>query len=283
MASDARRGRPRAAESSSDRSEPEDRGAAPAAKAPEPLLAVDGLRVAYGRVTALWDVSFSVDEGEVVTLVGANGAGKTTTLRAISGLLERQGSIRFDGRDIRQARSDEIVEMGIVHVPEGRQLWERMTVQENLEMGAYPARARAARAHSLERVYALFPRLKERRQQPAGTLSGGERQMCALARGLMSVPRLLMLDEPSLGLAPRLVGEVFHTLRTLQQQGLTLLLVEQNMHQALELADTGYVLETGRVVLSGSSVALRSDPRVQEAYLGVANDQEALSRTLHGS
>ena len=248
----------------------------------EPLLAVDRLRVAYGRVTALWDVSFSVSEGEVVTLVGANGAGKTTTLRALSGLLERQGSIRFDGRDIRQARPDEIVEMGIVHVPEGRQLWARMTVEENLEMGAYLSRARTHRAQSLERVYSLFPRLKERRRQPAGTLSGGERQMCALARGLMSVPRLLMLDEPSLGLAPRLVVEVFETLRTLQHDGLTLLLVEQNMRQALELADRGYVLETGRVALSGTSAELRGDPRVQIAYLGVGSDETALSRTLHG-
>src|SRR5215471_13900225 len=239
----------------------------------EPLLSVDGLRVAYGRVTALWDVSFGVGEGEVVTLVGANGAGKTTTLRALSGLLERQGSIRFDGRDIREARSDEIVEMGIVHVPEGRQLWARMTVEENLEMGAYLGRARAHRAQSLERVYTLFPRLKERRRQPAGTLSGGERQMCALGRGLMSVPRLLMLDEPSLGLAPRLVVEVFETLRTLQHDGLTLLLVEQNMHQALELADRGYVLETGRVALAGTSAELRGNPRVQIAYLGVANDE----------
>ena len=248
----------------------------------EPLLAVDRLRVAYGRVTALWDVSFSVSEGEVVTLVGANGAGKTTTLRALSGLLERQGSVRFDGRDIRQARPDEIVEMGIVHVPEGRQLWARMTVEENLEMGAYLSRARTHRAQSLERVYSLFPRLKERRRQPAGTLSGGERQMCALARGLMSVPRLLMLDEPSLGLAPRLVVEVFETLRTLQHDGLTLLLVEQNMRQALELADRGYVLETGRVALSGTSAELRGDPRVQIAYLGVGSDETALSRTLHG-
>ena len=250
---------------------------------PEALLVVDRLQVAYGRVTALWDVSFSVGEGEVVTLVGANGAGKTTTLRAISGLLARQGAIRFDSRDIRQARPDEIVELGIIHVPEGRQLWPRMTVQENLELGAYPARARADKARSLERVYTLFPQLKERRRQPAGTLSGGERQMCALARGLMGVPRLLMLDEPSLGLAPRLVIDVFETLRTLQREGLTLLLVEQNMHQALELADRAYVLETGRVALSGTSADLRGNPFVQMAYLGVDSDQTALSRTLHGS
>jgi branched-chain amino acid transport system ATP-binding protein len=234
-----------------------------------PLLEVAGLRVAYGRVTALWDVSFEVAEGEVVALLGANGAGKTTTLRAISGLLARDGTIRFDGADIRRARSDEVVEMGIIHVPEGRQLWARMSVQENVELGAYSPRARSRRADSLERVFTLFPRLKERRRQAAGTLSGGERQMCALARGLMGVPRLLMLDEPSLGLAPRLVGEVFDTLRALRQEGLTLLLVEQNMHQALELADSGYVLETGRVALAGTSDDLLNNPRVQSAYLGV--------------
>jgi branched-chain amino acid transport system ATP-binding protein len=237
-----------------------------------PLFEVRGLRAAYGRVTALWDISFSVDEGQVVTLLGSNGAGKTTTLRTISGLLPvTAGSIHFDGREITRGRSDEIVERGIVHVPEGRQLWARMTVQENLELGAYLPRARARRAESLERVFGLFPRLKERRYQAAGTLSGGERQMCALGRGLMSLPRLLMLDEPSLGLAPRLVSEMFDTLRTLSEQGLTVLLVEQNVHQALELADTGYVLETGRIVLSGPSRELLANPRVRSAYLGVGD------------
>jgi branched-chain amino acid transport system ATP-binding protein len=235
------------------------------------LLEVTSLRVAYRRVTALWDVSFSVDDGQVVTLLGSNGAGKTTTLRTISGLLPAvSGSVRFDGRDISQMRSDEVVELGIVHVPEGRQLWPRMTVRENLELGAYPARARARRADSLDRVFTLFPRLKERRNQAAGTLSGGERQMCALGRGLMGLPRLLMLDEPSLGLAPRLVAETFGTLRALREQGLTVLLVEQNVHQALELADIGYVLETGRIALAGPSQDLLADPRVRSAYLGVA-------------
>jgi branched-chain amino acid transport system ATP-binding protein len=220
---------------------------------------------------ALWDVSFEVSEGQAVTLLGSNGAGKTTTLRTISGLLPAvNGSISFAGQDITHARSDQIVELGIVHVPEGRQLWARMSVQENLELGAYLPRAKAQRRSSLERVYDLFPRLKERRFQAAGTLSGGERQMCALARGLMGLPRLLMLDEPSLGLAPRLVWEMFATLGTLRQAGLTVLLVEQNVHQALEFADAGYVLETGRVVLSGACSELLTNPRVRSAYLGVA-------------
>ncbi len=237
----------------------------------EPLLSVTSIRAGYKGVVALWDVSFDVAEGQAVTLLGSNGAGKTTTLRTISGLLRAvNGSISFAGQDLTHARSDQIVELGIVHVPEGRQLWARMSVQENLELGAYLPRAKAQRRSSMERVYGLFPRLKERRFQAAGTLSGGERQMCALARGLMGLPRLLMLDEPSLGLAPRLVAEMFETLGTLRQEGLTVLLVEQNVHQALEFADTGYVLETGRVVLSGPCSELLTNPRVRSAYLGVA-------------
>jgi branched-chain amino acid transport system ATP-binding protein len=236
----------------------------------QPLLSVSNLRSGYGRVTALWDVSFEVPVGEVVTLLGSNGAGKTTTLRTISGLLPAQaGSILFEGRDVTHARSDQLVDLGIIHVPEGRQLWARLTVEENLELGAYLPGARARRADSLRRVYELFPRLRERRNQAAGTLSGGERQMCALGRGLMGLPRLLMLDEPSLGLAPRLVSEMFDTLRTLQAEGLTVLLVEQNVHQALELAARGYVLETGRVALSGPSSELLANPHVRAAYLGV--------------
>jgi branched-chain amino acid transport system ATP-binding protein len=215
-------------------------------------------------------VSFDVPAGEVVTLLGSNGAGKTTTLRTISGLLPAQaGSILFEGRDVTHARSDQLVEMGIIHVPEGRQLWARLSVQENLELGAYLPQAKARRAESLRRVYDLFPRLAERRHQAAGTLSGGERQMCALGRGLMGLPRLLMLDEPSLGLAPRLVSEMFDTLRRLQAEGLTVLLVEQNVHQALELAARGYVLETGRVSLHGPSQELLANPHVRAAYLGV--------------
>jgi branched-chain amino acid transport system ATP-binding protein len=235
-----------------------------------PLLEVRDLQAAYGRVTALWDVSFEVAEGQVVALLGSNGSGKTTTLRTISGLLPAlSGSVHFDGRDITRARSDQIVELGIIHVPEARQLWPRMSVRENLELGAYSPRAKVKRADSLQRVFELFPRLRERRNQAAGTLSGGERQMCALARGLMGLPRLLMLDEPSLGLAPRLVSDMFDTLRVLRDQGLTVLLVEQNVHQALELADTAYVLETGRLVLSGPSQQLLANPLVRSAYLGV--------------
>jgi branched-chain amino acid transport system ATP-binding protein len=236
-----------------------------------PLLEVRDLQAAYGRVTALWDVSFDVEEGQVVALLGSNGSGKTTTLRRISGLLPAlSGTVHFAGRDITHARSHQIVELGIIHVPEARQLWPRMSVRENLELGAYSPRAKLKRADSLERVFGLFPRLRERRNQAAGTLSGGERQMCALGRGLMGLPRLLMLDEPSLGLAPRLVSEMFETLRVLREQGLTVLLVEQNVHQALELADTGYVLETGRLVLAGPSQQLLADPLVRSAYLGVA-------------
>src|SRR5918911_4274666 len=236
-----------------------------------PLLEVRELQAAYGRVTALWDVSFDVEEGQVVALLGSNGSGKTTTLRRISGLLPAlSGSVHFAGRDITHARSHQIVELGIIHVPEARQLWPRMSVRENLELGAYSPRAKLKRADSLERVFGLFPRLRERRNQAAGTLSGGERQMCALARGLMGLPRLLMLDEPSLGLAPRLVSEMFETLRALREQGLTVLLVEQNVHQALELADTGFVLETGRIVLSGPSRELVQSPLVRSAYLGVS-------------
>ncbi len=236
-----------------------------------PLLSVKNVRSAYRGVVALWDVSFDVNEGQAVTLLGSNGAGKTTTLRTISGLLPAvQGTVRFAGQDITHARSDQIVELGIVHVPEGRQLWARMSVQENLELGAYLPRAKAQRRTSLERVFSLFPRLKERRFQAAGTLSGGERQMCAMARGLMGLPRLLMLDEPSLGLAPRLVSEMFDTLGMLRQEGLTVLLVEQSVHLALEFADRGYVLETGRVVLSGPCSELLTNARVRSAYLGVA-------------
>jgi branched-chain amino acid transport system ATP-binding protein len=200
----------------------------------QPLLKVDGLRAGYGRVTALWDVAFEVPAGQVVTLLGSNGAGKTTTLRTLSGLLgATAGTVYFDGHEITRSRSDQRVELGIVHVPEGRQLWPRMSVEDNLLLGAYLPRARASRDESLERLYRLFPRLKERRRQAAGTLSGGERQMCALARGLMSLPRLLMLDEPSLGLAPRLVLETFETLRRLRaEEGLTVLLVEQSVAQA---------------------------------------------------
>ncbi|HEY8732632.1 MAG TPA: ABC transporter ATP-binding protein [Candidatus Limnocylindria bacterium] len=234
------------------------------------LLSVEALSAAYGRVTTLWDVSFTVAEGEIVTLIGSNGAGKTTTLRVLSGLLPvRAGSVRFDGHDLSRLRSDQIVELGVVHVPEGRLLWPRMTVEENLMLGAYLPKAKAKRSENLERVYGQFPRMRERRHQLAGTLSGGERQMCAIARGLMAMPRLLMLDEPSLGLAPILVGEIFRTILALHDQGITVLLVEQNVHRALEIAQRGYVLELGRVAKSGSGPELLADPHMKTAYLGL--------------
>ena len=234
------------------------------------LLSVEALSAAYGRVTTLWDVSFTVADGEIVTLIGSNGAGKTTTLRVLSGLLPvRAGSVQFDGHDLSRLRSDQIVELGVVHVPEGRLLWPRMTVEENLMLGAYLPKAKTKRAESLERVYGQFPRLRERRSQLAGTLSGGERQMCAIARGLMAMPRLLMLDEPSLGLAPILVAEIFRTILSLHEQGITVLLVEQNVHRALEIAQRGYVLELGRVAKSGSGQQLLADPHVKAAYLGL--------------
>lgn len=234
------------------------------------LLTVEGLSAAYGRVTTLWDVSFTVAAGEIVTLVGSNGAGKTTTLRVLSGLLPvRAGRAIFDGHDLSRLRSDQIVELGVVHVPEGRLLWPRMTVEENLVLGGYLPNAKAKRSENLERVYVQFPRLRERRRQLAGTLSGGERQMCAIARGLMAMPRLLMLDEPSLGLAPILVAEIFRTILTLHEQGITVLLVEQNVHRALEIAQRGYVLELGRVAKTGSGKELLADPHMKTAYLGL--------------
>jgi branched-chain amino acid transport system ATP-binding protein len=234
------------------------------------LLEVRNLSAAYGRVTTLWDVSFDVADGEIVTLVGSNGAGKTTTLRTLSGLLPvRAGSATFDGHDLSRLRSDQIVALGIVHVPEGRLLWPRMSVEENLILGAYLPKAKAKRNASLQQVYARFPRLRERRHQLAGTLSGGERQMCAIARGLMGLPRLLMLDEPSLGLSPRLVGEVFQTILSLKDQGITVLLVEQNVNRALEIAQRAYVLELGKVTKSGEGRALLADPYMKSAYLGL--------------
>ncbi len=237
--------------------------------APAPLLSVAGLSSGYGRVTVLWQVSFDVPEGQIVALVGANGAGKTTTLRTLSGVLAATGgSIRFDGQDITRLRSDQIVDRGVIHVPEGSQLWPGLTVEENLELGAYLPRAAARLRQSLDHAYELFPHLKVRRRQRAGTLSGGERQMCAIARGLMGLPRLLMLDEPSLGLAPRIVTEVFHTILRLVREGTTVLLVEQNVSRALRVAHSAYVLELGRIVLSGAGRSLLANAHVRQAYLG---------------
>ncbi len=234
------------------------------------LLEVENVAAAYGQVRALWDVSFSVREGEIATLLGANGAGKTTTMRVISGLLRLLGgAVRLDGRPLHRYPPPRIVEAGIVQIPEGRRLWPRMTVMENLDLGAYVTRARARRAETLEWVLSLFPRLAERRTQLAGTLSGGEQQMLAIARGLMSRPRLLMLDEPSLGLAPILVREVFRIIRQINTEGVTVLLVEQNVRQALEIAHRGYVLETGRIARSGSASDLLQDTEIKRAYLGM--------------
>jgi branched-chain amino acid transport system ATP-binding protein len=234
------------------------------------MLRVQDLEVFYGDVQALWGVSFEVRDGEIVTLVGSNGAGKTTTLRTISGVLSpAQGQIWLDGAEIHRLASHAIVARGIGHIPEGRRLWPGMTVLENLELGAYPKGARPRGRESLEWVFSLFPHLRERTGQLAGTLSGGEQQMLAIGRALMARPRLLMLDEPSLGLAPRLVAELFRVIREINGQGVTVLLVEQNVHQALEIAHRAYVLETGRIVKEGEARALLSDPAIKEAYLGL--------------
>ena len=235
-----------------------------------PLLKVSNIDVFYGDLQALWGVSFEVHEGEKVVIVGANGAGKTTTLKTISGLLRpRSGTIEFKGQRIDKLPPHKIVELGIAHVPEGRRIFPKMTVLENLEMGAYIKRAREKFDDTLEWVFSIFPRLKERKNQIAGTMSGGERQMLAIARGLMSRPDLLMLDEPSLGLAPKLVMKTFEVIKRIGEEGVTILLVEQNVKHALELADRGYVLETGRITLSGTSEELLSNDYVKKAYLGM--------------
>ena len=234
------------------------------------MLEVQNVAVAYGNVQVLWDVSLRVGRGEIVTLLGANGAGKTTLLRAISRTVPvRSGTIALDGERLEHAPSARIVELGVAHVPEGRRLWPEMSVEDNLVLGAYPRRARAAVRTSLERVFTMFPRVAERRRQSAGTLSGGEQQMVAIGRGLMSEPALLMLDEPSLGLAPIVVAEMFESVRRINAGGTTVLLVEQNVRQALELATRGYVVETGRVVSSGTRDELLASDAIQRAYLGL--------------
>ena len=233
------------------------------------MLDVKNIDVYYGDAQALWDVSFSVKQGEIVTLVGSNGAGKSTTLKAISGLVPpSSGEIRLEGNRIDRAPAHSIVEMGIAQIPEGRRLWPGLSVQENLELGAYIPAARAVRGETMEWVFQLFPLLRKRRSQIAGTLSGGEQQMLAIGRGLLSRPKLLILDEPSLGLAPLLVDEVFETIQKINSEGMTILLVEQNVNVALAISNRGYVLETGRIVISGSGKDLLADEHVKTAYLG---------------
>jgi branched-chain amino acid transport system ATP-binding protein len=235
------------------------------------LLELEDVTLLYGRIQALHGISLTVDEGEIVALIGANGAGKTTTMRAISGLRPvASGSIRFNGEDITRTRADLRVVRGLCQSPEGRGIFPGMSVLDNLDMGAYTRRDRAGIAADLERVLTLFPRLAERAKQAGGTLSGGEQQMLAVGRALMSRPKLLLLDEPSMGLAPMLIQQIFDIITEINQQGTTILLVEQNAQQALSRAHRGYVLETGNVVRSGTGMELLHDPAVKEAYLGVA-------------
>ncbi len=234
------------------------------------MLRIENLNFSYGDLRVLWDVSIEVRQGEVVTVVGANGAGKSTLLKNISRLERpRSGSITFHDTDLLRCEAHEVVELGVVQVPEGRKIFPQMTVTENLRMGSFSARARAKRSQNLERVFALFPRLKERERQLGGTMSGGEQQMLAIARGLMADPRLLLLDEPSLGLSPLLVKSIFEIIAEIRKQGVTILLVEQNVFQSLRIADRGYVLETGRVVLKDKGDALLNNEHVKKAYLGM--------------
>ncbi len=235
-----------------------------------PLLEVTSLSAGYGDdVPVLFDVTLSVNAGEIVTLVGSNGAGKTTLLRAISRVLPARGTLRFDGRDAAALAPEAVFDLGLVQVPEGRQLFDRMTVEDNLRMGAYRRRDAAAVRRTFDRVYQLFPVLAERRRQAAGSLSGGEQQMCAIGRALMAAPRLLAVDEMSLGLAPVVVDRLLEVLAEVRREGVTVLLVEQDVFAAFSVADRGYVMETGRVVRQGTVAELRQDPEVRKAYLGL--------------
>jgi branched-chain amino acid transport system ATP-binding protein len=234
------------------------------------MLKVQDIHTYYGNIHALKGVSITVEEGEIVTLIGANGAGKTTTLWTIAGLLEpRQGSVHLEGEDLAEYKAHEIVYKGVAMVPEGRRVFSKLTVSENLDMGAYHRGDPAGVEEDRERVFRLFPRLEERRTQVAGTLSGGEQQMLATARALMARPRLMLLDEPSMGLAPVLVEDVFDTIQEINGDGTTILLVEQNAHMALQIADRGYVLQTGEIVLQDTADGLRQNSMVQKAYLGM--------------
>jgi branched-chain amino acid transport system ATP-binding protein len=234
------------------------------------VLEVRNIDVFYGDVQVVWDLSFEVKQGEVVALIGANGAGKSTTLKTVSGLLRpNSGEVLFQGQPIHAIAPFHLIELGIAHCPEARRLFVEMTVEENLDMGSLRGEARKQRDRTRDMVFTLFPRLKERRRQPARTLSGGEQQMVAIGRGLMALPKLLMFDEPSLGLAPILVREIFDVIRSIRQEGTTVLIVEQNVKQSLDIADRAYVLETGKVVMQGTGKALLSDPHVRSAYLGL--------------
>ena len=233
------------------------------------LLEVKNLTVSYGAIKALHDISFSVEDKEVITLIGSNGAGKTTTLHAVSNILKKDaGSVFFDGEDITDCAPDKIVERRLIQVPEGRRIFQNLSVRENLELGAYLRRDKTEIRRDTEKVFALFPRLKERVKQNAGTLSGGEQQMLAMGRALMASPKLLLLDEPSMGLAPILVDEIFSIIKKISAEGTTILLVEQNAYKALSVADRAYILETGAISKSGKAADLAADPAVKAAYLG---------------
>ena len=234
------------------------------------FLEVRNIDVSYGDVQVIYDLSLRIEEGEVVSIIGGNGSGKSTLLRTISGLMQAdRGEITFNGKPIQRSQPEDIVELGIIHVPEGRRLFSLMTVLDNLIVGAHNSRARKHAAETLEKVYSLLPRLKERQNQTAMTLSGGEQQMVAIGRGLMSQPKLLMLDEPSLGLAPILIKSIFETVRLIADQGTTVLLVEQDVKHSLSLSDRGYVLEHGRIALEGDASSLLNDPHIKTAYLGI--------------
>ena len=234
------------------------------------MLQVDGLSTGYGRTQVIWDLSLKVDEGEFVALVGANGAGKSTLLKTISGVMRPwQGTITFDGKRIDTMPPNDIVNLGLSHIPESRKLFTDMSIRENLEMGAYPRRSWKQRRETMDEVFELFPRLKERANQLARTLSGGEQQMLAMGRGLMSRPRMIIVDEPSNGLAPKVVTEVFEILQSMRKKGMTILLVEQNVRQTLNIADRAYVLENGRLALEGACSMLRESDHVRKAYLGL--------------
>ena len=234
------------------------------------MLKIDSLEFAYGDLKVLWGISLEVNKGEIVSLVGANGAGKSTTLKNVSRLVRwMAGSITFEGEDFANLQPHEVVERGVIQVPEGRRIFPEMTVMENLRMGSFPKNTRNDRERNIARAFSLFPRLEERQKQLGGTLSGGEQQMLAIARGMMANPRLLLLDEPSLGLSPLLVKNIFSIINEINKQGVTILLVEQNVYQSLHIAHRAYVLETGRVVLSGTGQQLLNDDHVKKAFLGM--------------